>query len=94
MTGEEYKELRDQGEKLLTILLPDLNRISEEFVRPKESYRRKEDFDEMCVALVLMHRATSVQMKQAVEELIRWYTTHTSATPGGPTAPPPVEPPK
>lgn len=57
MTKEQYWELQQEGEKLFRSILVDLNKVSEEHIHDTVStegtYRRRCDFNEICVALAL-----------------------------------------
>lgn len=51
MSEKEYKEYLEEGKKLFEIIGDDLNNC--EFIR-KETFRREDDFNEICVALALL----------------------------------------
>jgi len=51
-TEKEYKALVDN--ELLMIIMPELNVISEEFIRNKDTFRREEDVNELAITASLV----------------------------------------
>lgn len=55
VTKQKVKELIKEGEKIMGGIIPELNKISHEYIRiDGEEYRRKVDMDEMCLVLGLL----------------------------------------
>lgn len=49
-----YQNLLAEGQEIFRAIVPDLNNISKEHIRIKTAdYRRKQDFEEICIALAL-----------------------------------------
>jgi len=54
MTLKQYEQLRNRGIGILEKLMPELNKISNQFIRQdKKSYRTEEEFKELTIALAL-----------------------------------------
>lgn len=55
MTMGEFQVLKVSGEKILLKLISQLNKVADEHIRLRKfgNYRRKEDLEEICVALAL-----------------------------------------
>lgn len=56
MSEEEYNKLISEGVKLFEKIGDDLNKYSDKFIRGKHTFRRGDDFAEICIALALLNR--------------------------------------
>jgi hypothetical protein len=56
-TEKEFKDvLFKEGIPLLSMIIEDLNKISKSFIHTDNTYRREEDWKEICLALALLKR--------------------------------------